>query len=858
MACPVHRKPPSCGLCAARNAGIISGLRGFPRTDCDDYKITISVNVGDEFKSQSFMYEHDATYDEPYMDELANFRDASTGVQTDLMLGEKLESESLNSIELEQEGPLPRCDSRTEMPWQKISLAAPGTYSIKPTESKRSPEVTSKISTASKASKTSYPPEEQESNVGPEEEEEEQGAVSLSSATDDQRSGDPESTRKRKQPLLFESERYKHNEPYMEGLYRAFPNSDEDDNCGSDTEMPWKDILLPKNCKIKKVMKGKRCTCKSAREKLSGMFMSPSKSSRKVEEDEDEGVIQIHIGFEEPPSGVISVQHGACSQQTVSLFSDITQQAKRVPKQYKLQIDLAKNSNVSVSFQGEKASVRTIPTGSTVGCKSSRTISCSSKIPGKNSSNIVNIKPFVECPFPSERIFIPTGKPSAEIKVTEPLMYIGNVPSQTRSCSTMQSSKMSGQPSIKSIMKSTSSMPGIPSKGSVKATVSLKQMGQPDKVVSQSMGSTKGENLMTFKVPDEPISIELKMSNLSTPAAKCISSTETSARRSVPRCPCISKGKTGTSRPDPVMAAIEAYEAEMKPLMKAVTELQEKIRNLNLTEMNDYGCTSGQQPGSKYSSSIAHSKVHITGEPGKVTRTTTRVRPPIPGQYPQMTCPFVQPISFGSSPSPIYGKMAVPILSSTYQQPYIPSTSKYVPSTMPDRQTSCGCQRSAKSVKESRLNKDFSSQAKTYGMSSDYQGRKYQEEKRRGCCNAERYKTQKGITGRSSGNVTSDYSDVEDKCPLSASRHKSSKDRHKHRHHDSKHKTSSKTDRSNKNDGCPPCKDYFEKYLRPGQAVKTSPEEFLSCTSCKRKTPCGGVHESPSSKSKFEFRFPYR
>lgn len=646
----------------------------------------------------------------------------------------------------------------------------------------------------------------------------------------------------------------------MEGLYRAFPNSDEDDNCGSDTEMPWKDILLPKNCKIKKVMKRKKCTCKSAQEKLSGMFISPSKSSRKIE-DEEEGIIQMHIGFDEPPSGVFSVQEGAATQQTISsVFSDITQQPKRIPKQHKLQIYLGKYSNVSVSFQGGKTSVRTIPTCSTVCSKSSRTISVSARIPGKNASNIVNIKPSVECTFTSERIFVPTGKPSAEIRVIEPSMYLGNIPSHTQSCSTMKSSKMSYQPSVKSIMKNTSSMPTIPSKSSVRATVSLKQAGKPDKVVSQILDARKGDNIMIIKVP----SLQLKTSNACTPAAKRISSTTASAGPSAPICSCVNKGKVGTAKRDPVMAAIEAYEAEMKPLMKAVTELQQKIRNLNITEMNDCGCTSAapnKQPGAMYPSPIAHSKVHITGEPGKVTRTSTRVRSPIniPGQYAQMTCPFVQPIGFGSSPPPIYGKVGVPVLSSTYQ-PYIPSTSKYSPSTIPDHQPSYGCQPTAKSVKEPRPNKDFSAQAKIYGKPSDYYSRKHQEGKRRGCCSSEKYKKQKGITGHSCGNVSSDYSDVEDKCPLAVSRHKSSKDTHKHRHHDSKYKTSSsKTDRSNKNDGCPPCKDYFETYLRPGQAVKTSPEEFLSSTNhCKRKPASGGVKETPSSKSKFEFKFPYR
>lgn len=73
--------------------------------------------------SPSGIFEQCTTYTEPYMDDL---NDAVAGVQTDLALGDRLESESLN--ELDEIGD---CSTKIEIPWRAMCLPEPGSYTIK-------------------------------------------------------------------------------------------------------------------------------------------------------------------------------------------------------------------------------------------------------------------------------------------------------------------------------------------------------------------------------------------------------------------------------------------------------------------------------------------------------------------------------------------------------------------------------------------------------------------------------------------------------------------------------------------------------------------------------------------------------
>ncbi|XP_018320107.1 uncharacterized protein LOC108733434 [Agrilus planipennis] len=167
---------------------------------------------------QNFVYECDAGYVESYLQSLGNEIKGCQTERTELGEGD------WDWEEDEEEDPC-LCD-----PWKKIAVPLPGTYVLKKT--KKSSE-----------------------------EENEQ------TSTNDM---DFLSIESKKLPTLelvklpvYDPKYFKMTELYMEPLYDFYPMETEpEDVCGPETEMPWEDIVLPEKCRIKKA-NPTVCTCSS-------------------------------------------------------------------------------------------------------------------------------------------------------------------------------------------------------------------------------------------------------------------------------------------------------------------------------------------------------------------------------------------------------------------------------------------------------------------------------------------------------------------------------------------------------------------------------------------------------------------
>lgn len=148
--------------------------------------------------------------------------------------------------------------------------------------------------------------------------------------------------------------------------------------------------------------------------------------------------------------------------------------------------------------------------------------------------------------------------------------------------------------------KKTNSLPAVPSKKSIKTNVHFNQ--------------STGDSTLSMQLSKHSVSVTVRSStDLPSKAApkkpqspKCACKSSGTPRPPSPplpppqepkppkqdpaKCSCKETASKAGFKQDAVAAALEVYESEMKPLKSALQQLQQKIRSLNVSEMNECWC----------------------------------------------------------------------------------------------------------------------------------------------------------------------------------------------------------------------------------------------------------------------------
>lgn len=362
---------------------------------------------------------------------------------------------------------------------------------------------------------------------------------------------------------------YRYMEPYMDRLYAKYA---ADEICPPGIEMPWHDILLPARCKLKKTRKERK---KKDEDDFTGMFIT-------LEQDlfEDKGNDATC-----KPSVPFAVCGAAASQNTVSCVSTVSElsKPKRCPKEFTLHIGLGK-SDVQIGFQSGEGEIKPIPLGTELHPTDSQpfVVSTEKKV-GDKGSYVVSLKS-------SGKVNVPQDDSAILAVVDAPPMKGG----MTAICDGNTCYISPKNPPLSTVPCPADSS----NKKNLKATVSFKKMGQKDKTVTNVMRMAPGEE-MNVKVPDTNFNVVMKVSDGDV-SKKSKADKQTcpppcappppACPPPPPKCAC-KENKSDTFKQDAVMAALESYEAEMKPLKQALYGLQEKIRSLNITEMQNNLCS---------------------------------------------------------------------------------------------------------------------------------------------------------------------------------------------------------------------------------------------------------------------------
>lgn len=142
--------------------------------------------------------------------------------------------------------------------------------------------------------------------------------------------------------------------------------------------------------------------------------------------------------------------------------------------------------------------------------------------------------------------------------------------------------------------KKTNSLPAVPSKKSIKTNVHFNQSTGDSTV---SMQTSKHSVSVTVRSStDLPSKAQPKKPQ--PPKCACKSSAAAAppppeakpAKQDLTKCSCKETASKSGFKQDAVAAALEVYESEMKPLKSALQQLQQKIRSLNVSEMNECWC----------------------------------------------------------------------------------------------------------------------------------------------------------------------------------------------------------------------------------------------------------------------------
>lgn len=565
----------------------------------------------------------------------------------------------------------------------------------------------------------------------------------------------------------------------MDKLYRKYKDSEI---CPPGIEMPWHDILLPITCKLKNTRKKK----KNEEDDFTGMFIT-------IEEDLFENQ---ENAANCKPSVPFAVCGAAASQATVSCVSTVSElsKPKRCPKEFTLHIGLGK-SDVQIGFQSGEGEIKPIPLGSELHSTDSQPFAISTKKKaGDKISYVVNLKS-------SGKVNVPQDD-SAIMAVVDAICD-GN---------TCYISPKKPPPTVPCPADSSN-------RKNLKATVSFKRMGEKDKTVTNVMRMVPGGK-MNVKVPDTPYNVVMKVSEGD------IQKQQNANEKACcpPKCARKDSKKSdsfNSFKQDAVMAALESYEAEMKPLKTALYDLQEKIRSLNISEMNSSLC-----PGPPRQEQTCYSNQMPSYNQ--------------PSSYSPQTCMFSEQDAFAASPpTPPIG--ICPFYSQqNYMSPpaLMPPPSQY--SCIPQCGPSFGANSTMMSTNRSPSPQPcpihFSQQSympsePTYSppMNGNYHTR--ERSYNSSPCNPP--------TCSDNSDLDDGNSDAEDKfkCPFMEVVHElSSKNLEKPKtrsaeppkHCKSKKKTPPKKSPSSRK-GCPgptACKSGHDDALRSGTGVKTEPAQF--------------------------------
>lgn len=653
----------------------------------------------------------------------------------------------------------------------------------------------------------------------------------------DENAEDPCLSTRENLSMIYDGGRFvPYHEPYMDPLTRLFPVVEE---CPSHTEMPWEDILLPTNVKL-------RNTRKRPKEDDKGMCGTTQ-------------VIDVEINFED---NVCTVKEGGVvrSSITTGCSNSNVKQRKGSAKEYVLHIDLAK-SDVNVGFQDGKGPIKPIPLGTEIQSgKETISVSANKKI-GAKSSVTVSVKS-------SGAITTNSVKSSgaATLKHDESVeSLLVHKPGQLTSTSCVPNN-------CPADVNRSTSVPSVPSKKTIKASVSFKRLGDDKSEPITKEGQIEPGGELKLDFPNEPISVTLKASRDFAGGAKekspceketketcktpppcekketrescktppCAKKEAEETSKTVPniqtapkKCSCTDLLKPDTYKQDMVMEVLQSYEAEMKPLKQALMQLQQKIRSLNLPEMKGCVCNVGPHPTSACEKPQQNNgnRSDFRSSPGPTS---------VPAQAPIMSCygappgpsipPNLRPADYSSLMPPVTGY--APSGSDPTSSPYSPGC------TFPSQTTSPPASY-------------LTLQAKNYGMYPDYSSRPYAQNNTYldTFCDFRTAQTQPPQTqypqspaqsGRCLNeppNVNSPsyaFSEVDEdlyQCPFleavkTMSKKKSEKNGRSHsdRSHSSGTKSSSK---DKKKKDCPPCgDDYDDELFRSGKGIKTDPSGF--------------------------------
>lgn len=496
-----------------------------------------------------------------------------------------------------------------------------------------------------------------------------------------------------------------YSEPYMDALSRMFPP----DRCTSRTEMPWEDIVIPKNVKIRETRK-KKCPPKCPKGlDCTGMFIPAT-----PEFDNKGKSIEVEICFGQEPDRTVRVRGGGGSGPPLSSVSTISGMCVLHINVDRSEINLAYRDNddgplIKVPLESEAKPTEQLTDQPSTAISTKSSGAATLKSIGSQSIGQAGLSSAVSC-----------GDPRCQAKVAQ-------------------------------------SMPSVSSKKSIKAAVSFKDFSDPSKSISKEVELVPGSEFK-MNVPGENVVLSVKASgefrqpiagdtSCQAPCAKCSARKSESRQGSVARAessfakaessfagaessfakaesvpteqisgppcppedkscvqpPCQVTRRSGTTTSEPVlkhdmvMQALDAYEAEMKPLKQALAQLQEKIRNLNITDIQ--GAPSLQSP---YPQAPAASQV--CSQPGPYSMYA---QPAQPAPMMSIGPPAIRPASYAAPAVPAYmrdiqqGGYYGPPAPSCYQAPSYPPVYQSPPPSM------------------------LAVQARQFGMIPDYRGRNY-------------------------------------------------------------------------------------------------------------------------------------
>lgn len=416
-------------------------------------------------------------------------------------------------------------------------------------------------------------------------------------------------------------------------MLKLFPDPHE--HCPpNETEIPWKEIILPTFVKLRKQERTQKQTQeKCSKDKYSGMFISAESKSTDVD-------IILKANTPEKPSCPIAVKGGAASQVTISVCSSVSgfmSKPKRDGKDTKLCVQVSSSQSKCDGNKGEnKSEILAVVDAK---CSSGKTVETKSSSK-KTIDAKCNCKKAVEAKGS-------TGKTAGSKRSNKKRV-------DAKSSATNSSSRKTVE------TKTSSSMPNIPSKMSNKCTgdstvkiplsktsvciVTVKSSTDASSKTAPKKPSQSSRNC-TCKSSRSSSAPEAKKSPSPPEAKRSPRPPEVKPSKSSTKCcPCKqSPSKSSFSKQDAVAAALEVYESEMKPLKAALTQLQEKIRSLNMTEMDQCWC--GPLDG--------NSQYNMQAIPSCEVPLGSTAQYPFPQT---MSYPTPQPPSYNPVPDKLYPK----------------------------------------------------------------------------------------------------------------------------------------------------------------------------------------------------------